>query len=413
MAMDALRNLATNIPDWQRRLDDLNGQIEHRQAMLAALAAGSFPITATAPTRSLRNKGSSESLKPKDDGPMHLDFRFRPGVPIPSRQHRAKRPAPPTTPSPPPREAQMTASSPSPGGETRPATHQPARGAVAAPARAPARAKKKQRCNSVMSAEHADDICHARRIFIVYYDSHVQSFFDDLVRFVSSSRNLMRKAKMAAKVAQVKRMAELEIAHDAKRTNAERFAVDALPSSTYMTARRPGPIANDQTSTEPSQPGGADEPGDVYDSIDKSLEFVQSACEHSAHQFLRDGDCYDEMRKIQARLGEVLQESRREIERSQRQDAELARETGQNMGMTGRVHRSVSVRRHVAVGHEDETMVVETENSLAWDIAPAATLAPGPSAMLEVDPNLDDDDLDDLMPKLQYRSTRLMRSGAV
>ncbi len=48
-------------------------------------------------------------------------------------------------------------------------------------------------------------------MIIVYYDSYVETFFEELIKFVSGSRNFMRKAKMAAKVAQIKRMAEREL----------------------------------------------------------------------------------------------------------------------------------------------------------------------------------------------------------
>ncbi|KAG5982800.1 hypothetical protein E4U55_001338 [Claviceps digitariae] len=428
MAMDALRNLANNIPDWQRRLDDLNGQIEHRQAELAALAGSDVNsaviVNSAAPLPSLRNKGSSESLKPKDDGPMHPDLDFL----LPSgqnRQNRAKRPAPPRTSSTSSKEAPIPASPPSPDNDNHAIPRQQVRQAGASQNRASAQAKKKRRPNSVMSAEGATPTCRTRSMIIVYYDSYVQSFFDDLVRFVSSSRNLMRKAKMAAKVAHIKRMAELEIANEAKRSSAERFAVDALPSLRYASTCRigpagpagpaspvgpVGPIPHDQTSTEPRQPGDADEPMDVYDSLDKSLEFVQSTCEHSAHQFLRDADCHDEIRKIQARLVEVLQESKDEIERVQRQDPELARETGGSVGKA-RMHRPITVRRDTTAEHQDGTMS-ETGKFFTLDMAPFPMLAPEPSATLEIDPN-PDENLDELMPKLQYRSTRLMRSGAV
>ncbi|KAK2926706.1 hypothetical protein FoTM2_013575 [Fusarium oxysporum f. sp. vasinfectum] len=67
MAMDALKNLVNNVPDWLQRLDDLSGQIDRHQAELAAVAAAEGK---SAETKSLRNKGSTESLKPKDDPPV-------------------------------------------------------------------------------------------------------------------------------------------------------------------------------------------------------------------------------------------------------------------------------------------------------------------------------------------------------
>jgi hypothetical protein len=59
--LDALSTLCTSIPDWIARLDDLNGQIANRQIELARLTEKERP-----PSRSLKNKGSTESLWLKD-----------------------------------------------------------------------------------------------------------------------------------------------------------------------------------------------------------------------------------------------------------------------------------------------------------------------------------------------------------
>ena len=56
---------------------------------------------------------------------------------------------------------------------------------------------------------------------IVYYDSYVQLFFEDFVKFVSTSRNKIRKPKMAAKVARIKRLAELERLEESDKEGAE------------------------------------------------------------------------------------------------------------------------------------------------------------------------------------------------
>ncbi|KAG6088114.1 hypothetical protein E4U15_006763 [Claviceps sp. LM218 group G6] len=404
MAMDALRNLADNIPDWQRRLDDLNGQIQHRQAELAALAGSAVQPATSLP--SLRNKGSSESLKPNNEGPIHSPIHCDPETTSTSSQHRPKRPVPPRTPSARSKEAHRPVSPPALGSDGQAALHQQVRDPAASKNCALAQAKKKRRPSSVMTADNDDAARRTRSMIIVYYDSYVQRFFDDLVRFVSSSRNLMRKAKMAAKVAQIKRMAELEVANEATRSDIERPGEDALPSLKYITPSRPEPVSQDQASVEARQPGQSDEPVDVYDSLDKSLEFVQSTCEHSAHQFLRHADCYDEIRKIQARLVKVLQESKEELERVQRETPELIRETGH--AGKARMRRSISVRRD-ATAERKEGSVTEADQRFSADIAPLDTEA---SAMLEIDPNVDEQ-MSEFKPPLQYRSTRLMRSGAV
>ncbi|KAG6049390.1 hypothetical protein E4U17_006842 [Claviceps sp. LM77 group G4] len=404
MAMDALRNLADNIPDWQRRLDDLNGQIQHRQAELAALAGSAVQPATSLP--SLRNKGSSESLKPNNEGPIHSPIHCDPESASNLRQHRPKRPVPPRTLSAHSKEAHRPVSPPPLGNDGQAALHQQARDPVASKNCALAQAKKKRRPSSVMTADNVDAARRTRSMIIVYYDSYVQRFFDDLVRFVSSSRNLMRKAKMAAKVAQIKRMAELEVANEAIRPDIERPGADALPSLKYISPSRPEPVSQDQASVEARQPGQSNEPVDVYDSLDKSLEFVQSTCEHSAHQFLRHADCYDEIRKIQARLVKVLQESKEELERVQRETPELVKEAGH--AGKARMRRSISVRRD-ATAEQKEGPVTEVDQRFSSDIAPLDTEA---SAMLEIDPNVDEQ-MGELKPPLQFRSTRLMRSGAV
>ncbi|KND88489.1 hypothetical protein TOPH_06884 [Tolypocladium ophioglossoides CBS 100239] len=400
--MDALKNLIGNIPDWQRRLNDLAGQIDRRQAELAALGAEQ-PRSASA--RSLRNKGSSESLRPKDEGPLHMDVDVDDLLPprilaeqgqdaLLSTATSAAQPCPP-----------------SPESANRLALHKQARDAVvAAHSRALAQAKKKRRASSMVSAEGAPPTYRTRSMIIVYYDSYVQGFFDELVRFVSSSRNLMRKARMAAKVAQIKRMAELEMPDDDNGSGE-----DGLPSLRYMSTRRLGPMSTMRRPQlgGPTGPNDPDQAPDVYETLDKGLEFVQSTCEHGAHQFLRDADCEEEISKIQVRMNEVLATAKKEMERVQREEPELAKES-RDMGKP-RARRPISVRRDMSVGnkggvepgkaahveleatalHQGKTNVIEATNTLEVDTNPDA-----------------DESLDMVLPELQYRSMRYMRSRA-
>src|SRR3954463_14289361 len=71
--MDALKHLVANIPDWLKRLDELNGQVAKRQKELAMLTESeSKSDTGISPAaKSLRNKGSQESLRPHDEPEAH------------------------------------------------------------------------------------------------------------------------------------------------------------------------------------------------------------------------------------------------------------------------------------------------------------------------------------------------------
>ncbi|POR39091.1 Uncharacterized protein TPAR_00720 [Tolypocladium paradoxum] len=394
--MDALKNLINNIPDWQRRLDDLSGQIDRRQAELAALGAEQ-PRSASA--RSLRNKGSSESLRPKDEGPSHMDVDDLLPPPIRAEQGQdalASTPAPAAQPFP-----------SSPESANRLALHKQAREAVvAAHSRALAQAKKKRRASSMVSAEGAPPTYRTRSMIIVYYDSYVQGFFDELVRFISSSRNLMRKARMAAKVAQIKRMAELEMPDDDNGSGD-----DGLPSLRYMSTRRLGPMSA-MRRPQLGGPNGPDQGPDVYETLDKGLEFVQSTCEHGAHQFLRDADCEEEINKIRARMNEVLATAKKELERVQREEPELAKESG-DVGKP-RARRSISIRRDMSVGKKGavESGKAAHAESEATALDQEKTNGIEAVSTLEVDTNPDtDESLDAVLPEL-YRSTRYMRSRA-
>lgn len=291
MAIDALKNLINNIPDWQTKLDELSSQVDKRQLELAALAEANNHKEPE--TRSLRNKGSTESLKPKDDGAMHIFF----SDDAPTQQQPDIVKAPFHGPR------ERRSSPPSPAAEKRPLFPKSTTDTNAIPG---ARLPKKSKTASIASADGPRQTYRTRNMIIVYYDSYVQGFFDDLVRFISSSRNLMRKAKMAAKVAQIKKLAEMEVPDD-ENTGGDDRGAEALPSLRYISSRRYGPAA-----MRSGHLGLPNQAPDVYDELDKALEFVQSTCEHGAHQFLRDAKCNEEVQKIQTRIGEVLEMAKKE-----------------------------------------------------------------------------------------------------
>ncbi|TPX12012.1 uncharacterized protein E0L32_007315 [Thyridium curvatum] len=454
--MDALRNLIGNIPDWSKRLDELSGQIAQRQIELAKFSDSESAASGVERTKSLRNKGSTESLKPKDDPEAH------PGVASPPRQQsptplkgampspaQITQDQPPQTPqtqtpqSPAPAQAQAQAQAPgtsplpSPShanGSPAAALHHQANQVMAiAQAKARATLRKRHRPESVVSAEGAPPKYRSRSMVIVYYDSYVQSFFEELVKFVSASRNLMRKAKMAAKVAQIKRMAELEMPDD------EEDGDDSMPSQTiggallassklvadtpleaskdkndeedlpplkYISTRRMGPVSRTAGMLATGRPmypragqraqmqssgslaisranANMDGKPDVYDELDKGLEYVQSMCEHAAHQFLRDGDCNEEIENIKRRLGETKESADKEMERVIKEEPETL---NNQEPLKTRSFRPQSMRR---------------------DVMPDSPAAKEVNSKLEVDEAIDD--MDEEPPKLVYKSTRMMR----
>ncbi|KAH8681330.1 hypothetical protein BX600DRAFT_543922 [Xylariales sp. PMI_506] len=359
--MESLQILVANAPDWVTRLNELHAQIEQRQLDLAKFE-DTHPQSSA---RSLRNKGSTESLKPPDDG-----VAYSPISPHPLAQTPAQPPAQATS---------------NPGSDPKtPSSIQRQTKEIAATAQRRARAvlRKRQKTESMISAEGMVTAYRTRSLIIVYYDSYVQSFFEELVKFVSAQRNMMRKAKMAAKVAQIKRLAELEMPDDDEdddddddilRPGNTPIAADpklAVRTSNvdttaelklrYMSTRLMGPTSRipgtgyvhmrgaetglGMIPNSLSRGFGSGEPegSDFYDELDRGLEFVQGMCERAAHQFLRDGECTEEIEKIKLRLEQTQEAAQQEMERLQKEDPEGL---GDSSAMKARSYRPLSMRR--------------------------------------------------------------------
>ncbi|KAF3345608.1 hypothetical protein VD0002_g2353 [Verticillium dahliae] len=416
--MDALKNIIANVPDWLKRLDDLGTQIDQRQAELAALGVSS--------TKSIKNRGSTESLKLKDVADADV-----------SRDADQVGDVRETTP---PREdKQDAAQPPSPNGSNTPSAiqRQTQQAVAVAQARARAQVKKRHRTDSIISADNAPAKYRTRTMIIVYYDSYVQSFFEELVKFVSASRNLMRKAKMAAKVAQIRRLAELQSPEDEDDgtgelkpgSAADGENNDPLPSLRYMSTRRMGggPRLPGSSPYSRNSPAGllGEQEKDAYDDLDKGLEFVQSMCEHAAHQFLRDGDCTEEIGKIKKRLSDSKVLADKEMARVEREDPALLKESGD--AVKARTLRPASMRRELTPVKDRTTpasspMKLEVDDMLVAEkpVPVVAAKVVSPDVTLEADNGpleADDDegveDMEITPPKLQYRSTRMMRRSAV
>ncbi|KAI5917787.1 hypothetical protein F4810DRAFT_634707 [Camillea tinctor] len=394
MANDSLKSLVANVPDWLKRLTELDGQIEQRQLDLANLPENQQRSSA----RSIRNRGSTESLKPKDDGAAHPDAGpARDVTPPPATRNG---PQPPSTPG----------SEPKSGSSLLRQTNEVV---ATAQRRARATVRKRQKTDSMLSGEiGATPKYRTRRMIIVYYDSYVQSFFEELVKFVSAQRNLMRKAKMAAKVAEIKRLAELEmpdedddddngelkpgnslIAADPKHSDitpkqdsTEDLKLRALHSRPSM--RNPAigmrVFRGTRSGAFGSGLGIFKEKGDIWDELDRGLEFVQGMCEHAAHQFLRDGDCNAEIEKIKVRLAETKEAAAKEMER---QATENPNGTEEPEPIRARSYRPLTMRRE------------------------AGASPPTKPPVLQPDMEAEDEgvqDMDDFKPV--YKSTRLMNA---
>ncbi|KAG0652874.1 hypothetical protein D0Z07_0394 [Hyphodiscus hymeniophilus] len=374
--MDALSTLYTSVPDWNIRLDELNNQIAQRQIDLARLDEQQREGRAEREqredrlkARSLRSKGSTESLRPKDGNgsalPSEDVAQLEPDafVELPKLiQSGFTTQQPTTSPVSLPLRRSNTPPKAAPGAGLARQSSQPI--TAKHPRTAPA-GLKKRKTESLASVDSRVPKYRTRSMIIVYYDSAVQTAFEELVKFVSGSRNAMRKGKMAAKMAEMRRAAELEVAADEDADGDEmmsgtgallgaqkKVAVgkagesllpgglgdDAgdftMPKLRYISTRNMGP-SRDYTRADNfgstlsmgllkgyNRRGGDSLAPDIFDELDKGLEWCQSQCEHAAHQFLRDGDCSQEIENIKRKLVEVKERAGTEMEKLKKEEAE-------------------------------------------------------------------------------------------
>ncbi|KAF5979014.1 hypothetical protein FCOIX_5558 [Fusarium coicis] len=340
-----LKNLVNKIPDWLQRLDELSDQADRRQNELAAVAAAEGE---SAKTKSLRNKGSTESLKPKGHPPVVLaepptnedildDAIPENKVQTPVNAEALKEYGSDADTLVDSGEVQVFSDSPHKNVKLHDATentvntsekiqvpelrtsdpshfHNEINTATKRHLEGEYEGKegREPKSESMISNKGAPATCRPQEIRTVYYDAYVVNFFHNLGEFASSNRNPLRKAKLAARIAKIKKLVEQDMLEDGNNNNAS-------PVLQYMSRRQ-------LRLTSISGPGANNGLTDVYNKLDTRLELVQSICGQSAYQFFRDADCNDNISKVQRRLTEVLEMAKTEMERVEREEPVLAKE---------------------------------------------------------------------------------------
>jgi hypothetical protein len=145
---------------------------------------------------------------------------------------------------------------------------------------------------------------------IVYYDSHIQNAFEWLVRNIATARNNLRRGKTAATLKA--RMIPLGVGCNSFSAGGRRSMLD--PTMT-RTAKRTDPnLAADDATT-------------AFDAMDQDLEEAQTTCESAAHQFLRGGDCSEELQVTRDNFQKCFKIAQKEVEKLQEAKARESPET--------------------------------------------------------------------------------------
>ncbi|KAL9044421.1 MAG: hypothetical protein Q9214_002441 [Letrouitia sp. 1 TL-2023] len=260
-SMDAVKSftyLTDNIPLWLTKIDQLAAEAAQQHARFIRMSQSDF----TKIRLSKKKHDSTESLRPpKDD----IDDTHN-AAPI------------------------FVTETPVQPGDTPPSSH-PAVNSAAIITKDIRRKRKPASAN--LSAASGPQKYRTRPMIIVYYDSAIQEAFDSMVRNIAGARNSLRKGRTTATFKA--RMASIGIGEELPADDPGTFDPQLLVKKV-----RRDPLANSNT---------------AFDAADKELEEAQNLCEVAAHQFLRDGDCNEEIGGTIQRFKSCLSIAEKEIEK--------------------------------------------------------------------------------------------------
>ena len=156
-----------------------------------------------------------------------------------------------------------------------------------------------------------------RSMVVVYYDQTIQDEFGQLVRNISGARNRLHKGKTNSSYKA--RMASLGMEENPFASGGEFSLLNPEMMRPRFPQSRPG------SGPVPFVPNSAS----AFEQADKDLETAQGLCEVAAHQFLRDGDCMDEVEQTRKLFKHILEVAKQEVgklEREEEQENQATRE---------------------------------------------------------------------------------------
>jgi hypothetical protein len=262
-------------------------------------------------------------------------------------------------------------------------------------------ASRKRKSVSVSSGHEPDSSRYRSRTMVVTsYDGDMQKSLELLVRAFGTGRNLLRKAKMEARMNDMATMASSSEEEDDDDDDDGEISLSKVNYKARMSALRARSAA--RRSGRLGVSSGVETPAELFDSTDKILEQAQELCEKAAHLTLRDGDCRKELATVRKSFETLLETAKTEVDkcnaRKLQDPPELqAHETSDT---------SMSSLEPEAVYRKDTqqtSLPIPDPQSNAT--GPKEAAAPGPLKIvdIEVDDNDDSDD-DFVLPPIRLTS---------
>ncbi|KAF9739558.1 hypothetical protein PMIN06_006945 [Paraphaeosphaeria minitans] len=169
-------------------------------------------------------------------------------------------------------------------------------------------ARKRKEPSLLSGNQSGPSKLRSRTMIVVNYDGQIQTCIEQLVRAIGTGRNMLRKAKMAAKLDAMAAMAGSSSDDDDDDDDDESNVVMAKIGYRHrglssMRARGMMRVTEDTSSTSVER----------FDTADKALEEAQALCERAAHRLLREGDCRKELGGVRRYFGEVAELAKTEV----------------------------------------------------------------------------------------------------
>jgi len=253
-----------------------------------------------------------------------------------------------------------------------------------------------------------------KTMVVVSYDGDMQKSFELLVRGLATGRNMLRKAKMEAKLAELAAIAGSSEDEDEGDGDEEEHIMSKITYRPQMASLRTRAAARRGRGGA----SGPTPPAELFETTDKTLEQAQELCEKSAHLTLREGDCRSELKFVLMHLENVLSTAKTEVTKcaaSQAQptptpqDQETSDTSVSSVEPSYKRHfPSISASRPVAEP-EAKLEPVTTHSTIRAPVA--APITASKTMDIEVDDDdEEDEDMEYVMPPVRFTSQRAARA---
>ncbi|KAH7398147.1 hypothetical protein BKA66DRAFT_452457 [Pyrenochaeta sp. MPI-SDFR-AT-0127] len=269
---------------------------------------------------------------------------------------------------------------------------------------------RKRKTLSVLSGRASGPARHRpKQMVIMNYDGDMQKSFELLVRAIGTGRNMLRKAKMEAKMIELAALAGGSSEEEEENDADEEEIMSKISYRPRMSSMRARAAA--RRSDRLGVPISSSTPVGLFDTTDKTLETAQGLCEKAAHVTLRDGDCRKELEAVRKNFEDVLETATTEVVKCNTRKSHEAHESHlQGTSDTPLSSVEPSYKKHfpsLSITPRER----EERPTAILPIVPVTSAPLTPKVVgIEVDDDEEDEDISFVMPPVRLTSRLTART---